>query len=148
MKNFPTYDPEADTLQLNGAAALLLGIILKAKFGEKFDPDVLLNEPLAGLASQIAVVARPDIAGRAIHFSHEDRWSISKTVFDESGHIGWWSMQAEERAAYLQQVAAPYVMHDDQVEQVIDDIEGLLSNAQQVVDASKRASTLHSADDV
>jgi hypothetical protein len=40
---FPSYDKETDCIRLNGARVIMLTLLMKARFGEPFDPEVIFN---------------------------------------------------------------------------------------------------------
>ena len=138
MAGFPTYDPAADAVRLNGAAPIMLTFLMKSKFGERFDPETLFHPGLAALINQLdAAIGYPKERGDC--FSREDMFSIAERVVEQSLSIGWWSMTAEEREAYLQQAASPWVLSDDQLETIIEDIASLLFRRRQVVAAADAA---------
>jgi hypothetical protein len=149
MAKFPVaYDGERNVITLDGrdGATLMLGFLLKAKFGEAFDPDVLLHPQLARLMTSLREEAHGEQRGgpeqgRASPFSREALSTIASTVAAESVRLGWWRMSAEARVAYLQEVvAAPYVLTADDVGQVLDDIESKLVRARKLVAAAEGSS--------
>ena len=57
MPAFPTYDPKTDSVHLNGTATILLTLLMKSKFGERFDPETLFHTRLADLLDQLQSAA-------------------------------------------------------------------------------------------
>ena len=137
MAAFPTYDPTTDTISLNGCASIMLTLLMKAKFGEKFDSEVLFHERVAELVRQLdhslGGTCRP-----AAWLSRADLYEIANGVFHDSFQSGWWSKTAQQREQYLQDAAAPWVLSTGQIQDITDDIESLLFRARQIT--SKAAS--------
>ena len=137
---FPTYDAASDSVRLGGNAAIMLTLLLKAKFGERFDPEMLFHTRLAELIAQLhdaSGVAKP-VPGD--HFGPEDLFTIAERVIEQSVSIGWWAMAAEEREAFLQSAAAPWVLSDGQIEAICENIEALLFRHRETVAAADAAS--------
>ncbi len=134
--SFPHFDPETDTIRLNGSVTVMLALLMKAKFGERFDPETLFHGPLADLIRQLDGASKlpPREAGDC--FTRDDLLRIAEAVFSESFQSGWWSMGTEQRREYLQVAAAPWILSDDQIEIVREYVEDLLSRSRQIISAA------------
>jgi hypothetical protein len=138
---FPTYDPETDAIRLHGNAVALLTVIMKAKFGDKLDPEMLFHADLSKLAADLAHCvtgfnSSPDLPV----FSAEDLSKIGAALFDLSEQIGWWSQSIDQRAALLQEAASPWVLSDKEIETILDDIESRLSRSRRITAAADAVS--------
>src|SRR6478609_4720223 len=91
MTAFPTYDPTTDTIRLNGCASIMLALLMKAKFGEKFDSEILFHEGVAELIRQLDHSLNGTTRGLADCFSRAELYEIAKGVFHDSFQSGWWS---------------------------------------------------------
>ena len=109
----------------------MLTLLMKAKFGEKFDPEILFHERVSELIRQLAQSLGGTV-DRADCFSREDLFEITTGVFANSFQTGWWSKDRQQREQYLQDAAAPWVLSDAQMDDIIDDIETLLFRARQI----------------
>lgn len=150
MQLFPVcYNESENIIRLDGpaGASIMLSILLKAKFGEAFDPIILFHEPLARIMLGLQERCRragPPIAASALiaagPFTAEDLHRIAEAVLNESDRAAWWSMSREQRATYLRGiVAAPHTMSDAQLQAVFDNIESGLWNRRRVVEAADKA---------
>jgi hypothetical protein len=87
---FPSYDKETDCIRLNGARVIMLTLLMKARFGEPFDPEVILILGLLS-SSDNSKLVRPERPTPGHCFSsHQDMWTIAKSVYDNSFQNGWW----------------------------------------------------------
>lgn len=138
MSAFPEYDPEVDAIHLNGGAIVMLTLLMKAKFGEKFDPEVLFHERVAELIRQLEKAAgnQPQAA---TCFGRDDLDRIARGVFNNSCQNGWWEKGAEQRVQFLQDAASPWILAPDQIEDIIDTIDSQLSRIAQIADMAERA---------
>ncbi len=134
---FPHFDPETDTIRLNGAATVMLTLLMKAKFGERFDPETLFHGPLADLIRQLDSAAKLPSREVGDCFTRDDLACIAREVFAESFRSGWWSMSAEQRVEYLQVAASPWILSGGQIEMVREDVEDLLFRSRQIVAAAE-----------
>jgi hypothetical protein len=144
VAEFPiSYDPDANTIRLDGqgGAHVMLALLLKAKFGEPLDPEVLLHEPVARLMLDLR---RKGLAGSATEwrpFAPETLHAFAQAILAESFRSDWWRMSGEERSAYVREVvAAPHPISDDQVEAVLDGVESGLFRLREVVEAASAGS--------
>ena len=138
MTTFPTYDPATDTIRLNGCASIMLTLLMKAKFGEKFDSEMLFHERLTELIRQLDQ-SLGGTRGEAECFDRADLFEIAKGVFSGSFQSGWWLKNAQQREQYLQDAAAPWVLSSSQIEGIMDGIEGLLFQARQITSQADAA---------
>lgn len=134
---FPHFDPETDTIRLNGSATVMLTLLIKAKFGERFDPETLFHRPLADLIRQLDRASNLPSREVGDSFTRDDVSRIAQEVFGESFQSGWWSMSAEQRGEYLQVAAAPWILSSDQIDMVREDVEDLLFRSRQIVAAAE-----------
>lgn len=134
--SFPHFDPETDTIRLNGSAVVMLALLMKAKFGERFDPETLFHGPLADLIRQLDRASKLSSREVGECFTRDDLSRIAREVFAESFHSGWWSMSAEQRGEYLQVAAAPWILSSEQIDMVREDVEDLLFRSRQIIAAA------------
>lgn len=134
--SFPHFDPETDTIRLNGSATVMLALLMKAKFGERFDPETLFHRPLAELIRQLDGASNLPPREVGDCFTRDDLLRIAQEVFGQSFQSGWWSMSAEQRRQYLQVAAAPWILSSEQIEMVRADVEDLLLRSRQIVAAA------------
>jgi hypothetical protein len=132
MPSFPTYDPSMDSIRLNGGASIMLTLLMKAKFGERFDPEILFHAHVADLIRQLNLSLADPFRASGSCFDRQDLWHIAKGVFDSSIQNGWWSKTSEERTHYLQDAAAPWTLSANEIEDIFDDIESLLFRSRQI----------------
>ncbi len=145
MADFPiSYDPKSNTIKLDGpdGATVILAFLLKAKFGEAFDPEVLLHEQLANVMSELrenASWAASVGANPQGPFTQESLHQIANAILGESFRSGWWGMSREERAAYVREVAAaPHSISVEQVETVLLGVDDGLFRWREIVEAADR----------
>jgi hypothetical protein len=140
MKPFPiSYDAVSNTLQLDeeGGAEVMLGILLKAKFGEAFDPDTLFHRPLADLMSGLRKKIGSAWDGDG-PFTRGQLASLADDIVSESWRSGWWSMTRDERVALVQDViVAPHRLSAEQMTDLMLDVEGALAAHRRIVDAAE-----------
>ena len=131
---FPSYDKDTDCIRLNGAQVIMLTLLMKARFGEPFDPEVIFNPGVTELIRQLEAALGPERPTPGHCFtSHQDMWTIAKAVYDDSFQNGWWGLAESERASFLQDAVAPWILSDDQIERVIDHVDSRLFSAQRIV---------------
>lgn len=135
MTQFPSYDPSSDSIRLNGSVRAMLTLLLKAKFGERMDPDVLFHEGVTDLIRQLhRSLGESGIGGPADQvFTREDLSQLAKDIVSDSSCNGWWSMTNEGRRSFLQAAAVPWVLSDSQIEVIFDAANDILDDARQIV---------------
>lgn len=139
MAAFPDYDSASDTIRLNGGAGILLTLLMKSKFGERFDHETLFHADLSTLIEQLyAAVGFPKPAAGEC-FDRADLLSIADTVLAQSVNIGWWSMSEADRQAFLQRAATPWMLSEEQLQTIIEDVGDLLLRHREVVAAADAA---------
>jgi hypothetical protein len=146
VTDFPiSYDAEANALQLAGpgGTVVMLGVMLKAKFGEAFDADVLFNEPLALLMTSLREHLPPAPPWPAeFRFRPADVFMLAERIVEDSVRSGWWAMSEAERSSYVQNVVvAPYRLPADQLRDLLDEVEAGLLRRQLIVRAAERATS-------
>jgi hypothetical protein len=135
---FPTYDPETDSIQLNGIAVVMLTVILKAKFGDKFDPETLFHPGVAKLVKDLHKSTQSSASDPEIPmFNRDDLFAIGRAVFDDSDRLGWWSMTSDDRVTLLQDAASPWVLREQEIEVILGGIENSLHRAQAITAAAE-----------
>ncbi len=139
MSVFPTYDPSSDTIHLNGCAAILLTVLMKSKFGERFDPETLFRPGISKLIGQLQAAAGIAKPGAGECFDRADLLAIAETVLGQSVNIGWWVMQSDEKHAFLQRAAAPWQFSKEQLQTILDDVDDRLLQHRELVAAANAA---------
>jgi len=132
MASFPVYDPETDSIRLNGGAAIMLTLLMKAKFGERFDPITLFHPQLADLIRQLTAALDDRLRPSGQGFDRKDLSRIAEAVFNDSSSNGWWSKSIEDRTQFLQDAAAPWLLSADETDTIVDDINSRLFRARQI----------------
>jgi hypothetical protein len=144
---FPiAYDPVRNVIALDGEAgvAVMLALLLKAKFGEAYDPEVLFHEELAqimcALNERVASPAGEPKAPDAGSFPREDLFQIAEAIVDESWRSGWWMKTPDERVAYIRDVvAAPHGLSREEMEILVENIDSVMFNLRRVANAAEEA---------
>lgn len=134
---FPNYDPRSDSIRLEGGAAIVLNLLMKAKFGAPFDPETLFHPELSNLIEQLRIAAGRAHPAPGECFGRGDLWRIAEHVFDESVTTGWWAMTVEDKNAFLQRAAAPWILSDEQLGTIMEDVEDMLFRRRQVLSAAE-----------
>jgi hypothetical protein len=140
------FDDEAKSVTFKGRQLhLLLGLIQRAKFGDRHDRLLLLSDWLADLSWRIVraldlgnlkrpsttTVAKPTI------FDTDLVLAVRDAIIADGVSMGWWSWSVEARRRYLRDVvAAPAVIGESDIERIEDAIETWLWRARQVVEAA------------
>lgn len=140
------FDDEAKSVTFKGHRLhLLLGLIQRAKFGDRQDKELLLNGWLADLSWRIVraldlgepqprstpVTVEPTI------FDTDLVLAVRDAIIEDGVSLGWWSWSVEERRRYLREVvAAPTAISESDIEQIEDAIETWLWRARRVVEAA------------
>jgi hypothetical protein len=138
---FPiNFDAEANVLRFSGPGgiSILLTVLLKAKFGEAYDPEMLFHQPLAELGRnlQAAIPARPSRSPDG-PFSEEALFRIAEAIIHESWRSGWWSMSLDQRVAYVQNVVvAPHHLSESQLDDLFERVDDMLFNLQRIVNTA------------
>ena len=140
MADFPlSYDADRQMIAVDGpgGASVMLAVMLKAKFGEAFDPEILFHGPLAKLMTELRAASLiPGVAAEA-PFSQEQLVLIATEIAAKSAEIGWWTWLPGDRIAYLQDtVAAPHRLSDDQVETILLEVDVELDRYREIVRAA------------
>jgi hypothetical protein len=140
------FDDEAKSVTFKGHRLhLLLGLIQRAKFGDRHDKELLLNGWLADLSWRIARALdlgapQPPSTPMAVEptiFDTDLVLAIRDAIIADGVSMGWWSWSIEERRRYLREVvAAPTAISESDIEQIEDAIETWLWRARQVVEAA------------
>ena len=140
MGTFPEFDPEHDVIRLNGGREIMLALLCKAKFGERFDPETLLHPSLAELLRDLQPSQSASL-NEGTPFPPEDLHSIGTAIYYESARSGWWAMSLTEREAYVADAVAPWVLPASDIEAVLESVDGLRSLNSRIV---ATAHTAHS----
>lgn len=140
------FDDEGKSVTFKGSGLhLLLGLIQRAKFGERYDSELLINDWLADLSMRLVrALGLQDRMGASAVGSHassslEDGLilAIRDAIIANGASIGWWSWSVEARRHYLRKVvAAPRALGDAHIERIEDAIEGWLFRAREVIAAA------------
>jgi hypothetical protein len=113
----------------------MLRLLMKAKFGQRFDPETLLHGQLADLIREMSQsLGEARSSGEC--FDSEDMLAIAKAVFDESFRSGWWSMSSDERERYLQNAASPWLLSAEQVDTIVEHVDDMLFLSRRVAKAA------------
>ena len=139
MATFPTYDAASDTINLNGSAVVLLTLLVKSKFGTRFDPETLFHPDLPILIRELHAATGLSNPAAGDSFDRADLITIAKTVVGENINLGWWSMSDSGKRSLLQGAAAPWVLSEDQVQTIMEDVDDLLFRHREVVAAADAA---------
>ncbi|WP_426013230.1 hypothetical protein [Caulobacter sp. DWR2-3-1b2] len=132
------FDDEAKTVTFKGARLhLLLGLIQRAKFGDRHDRLLLLSEWIADLSTRITgalglqqPAPQVGVADELTIFDNNLVLAIRDAIIAEAATIGWWTKTAEERRRYLREVvAAPVGMTDRDIERIEGAIEAWIIHA-------------------
>lgn len=140
MSDFPVhYDADEGTIRIHGkgGASVMLAFLLKAKFGEALDPEVLFHPDLA--AMMIALRARGviQVSDTEGPFDRVTLQSIAGLIVSESWRSGWWQKSRDEQVAFIQNVVvAPHRLSDEQLEDLFEDIESNLHWRRRIVEAA------------
>ncbi|MFK0298958.1 hypothetical protein ACIQTU_07030 [Brevundimonas sp. NPDC090276] len=142
MSDFPVqYDADAGIIQLHGkgGASVMLAFLLKAKFGEALDPEVLFHPDLAAI--MIALRARGvQISETEGPFDRVALQSIAGLIVRESWRSGWWQKSRDEQVAFIENViVAPHRLSAEQIEDLFEDIESDLQWRRRIVEAADAA---------
>jgi hypothetical protein len=132
------FDVKPDEVRIKGQGAqvLLAGFLTRAKFGDAYQSETLLNRTLAEWL--VAVSPPPKAERRAdSRFGPEFIQGIAETIFSQSRHIGWFNWPEDEQVAYLREVVAiPHTLHDDEVQEIRDTVNDKLYWAWLTVEAA------------
>jgi hypothetical protein len=142
------FNDEAQSVTFSGQRLhLLLGLIQRAKFGDKHDKLLLLSDWLADLSTRI--IGTLGLTGRSPQLCVADEVTIFNdglilavrdAIIANGATIGWWSKTVEQRRRNLREVvAAPVAMTDRDIERIEDAIEAWIVHARlalAAVDAS------------
>ncbi len=143
MSGFPVqYDADAGIIRLHGRGgpSVILAFLLKAKFGEAFDREVLFHPELAAI--MIALRERGIIQGSETQgpFDRIALHSMAGLIVSESRHSGWWQKSREEQVAFIQNVVvAPHRLSPEQLEFLFEGIEDDLRGRREIIEAADAA---------
>ena len=117
----------------------MLAFLLKAKFGEALDPEVLFHPDLAAI--MIALRARGvQISETEGPFDRVALQSIAGLIVRESWRSGWWQKSRDEQVAFIENViVAPHRLSAEQIEDLFEDIESDLQWRRRIVEAADAA---------
>ena len=138
MSTFPEFDPENDIIRLNGGREIMLMLLWKARFGERFDPETLLHPGLSKLLRDLQPHEHAEYT-KGSPFTSEELHRIGTEIYCASYKSGWWAMTAEDRSNYVQDTVAPWVLPSKDVDAVIDSVETLRFRNGQILDAARLA---------
>jgi len=143
MSDFPIqYDADAGTIQLDGkgGASVMLAFLLKAKFGDAFDREVLFHPNLAAIMIALRAKGIIQVSETEGPFDRTAIQSIARLIVGESWRSGWWQKSRDEQIEFIQNVVvAPHRLSAEQIEFLFDDIEGDLHWQRRIVDAADAA---------
>lgn len=143
MTNSPvTYNPETNAVVLQGAGgrSILLAYLLKAKFGDAYDHEMLFHPDLAKLLTNLSA-DRPKAEGPA-PFTPDALWTMAVALVDRSAQLNWWNLSREGQIAFVQDVvAAPHRLSAEQLEILFENIDMTLWHRRQVVEAAQAANS-------
>lgn len=143
MGDFPVqYDADEGAIRLNGkgGASVMLAFLLKAKFGEAFDPEVLFHPDLAAIMVALRTNGLIDFTETEGPFGLADLDKMASLIVSESWRSGWWNKSRDEQIDFIQNVVvAPHRLSDLQIEFVLEGIESDLHWRRQVVEAADAA---------
>lgn len=146
MSDFPIrYDADAGVLHLagEGGASVMLAVLLKAKFGEAYDPEILFHPDLAAIMIALRQhgVSQSPLPSEG-QFDRAALQEIGRLIVSESWRSGWWGKSRAEQVEFVQNVvAAPHRLSDDQIEALFEDIENELYWRRKIIDAADAALT-------
>ena len=121
--------------------ALLLAVLLRAKFSKPFEDITLLNRWIADLATALRdpeLVSLDHDIGVDPDFRHD----VARTIAAHSAELGWWKLnQAEQIEMVRTLVVAPHPISDFNAEEIVLSVQDLLHNAQRFVGAAASQQT-------
>ncbi|ATY30820.1 hypothetical protein [Sphingomonas psychrotolerans] len=135
---FPTYDADSDSIRLNGGAAIMLALLMKSKFGERFDVETMFHPQLPGLINQLYAATGHKRPAAGECFDRMALLQIAERVLKDSVNIGWWSMRGDEKRDFLQGAASPWILTAEQLETIIQDVDDDLNRQREVVALADR----------
>ncbi|RZJ36963.1 MAG: hypothetical protein EON87_22890 [Brevundimonas sp.] len=140
MSDFPVqYDADAGIIRLHGkgGASVMLTVLLKAKFGEAFDPDVLFHPDLAAIMIALRERGIIQVSEREGPFDRAALQSMARLIVGESWRSGWWQKSRDEQVAFIENVlVAPHHLSAEQMELLFEDIESDLHWRRTIVEAA------------
>lgn len=144
MSEFPIdFDEEQGTIRLRGegGASVMLAFLLKAKFGDALDPEVLFHPQLAALMVALRERSISPSSSPSGPFDRAALHLIARHIVDESWRSGWWTMSRDEQTEFIQSVVvAPYRLSAEQLDWLFDGVETALFWRRKVVEAASEAS--------
>ncbi|WGM31382.1 hypothetical protein [Brevundimonas sp. NIBR11] len=143
MENLPEgIEVEDDgAVRFSGRARwLLLAVLKRAKFAGDYESIALFNPWMASLAAHLTAELAPDSELQPYADDGATRYSIARAIAYDADNMGWWKMTDAERADFLQSVvAAPHVMSQETVEEILLAVTDVVENARRMVNAASAA---------
>lgn len=143
MSDFPVqYDTDEVAIRPNGkgGASVMLAFLLKAKFGEALDPEVLFHPDLAAMMIALREHGLAGFAQTEGPFDVAALQSIARLIVSESWRSGWWDKSRDEQIDFIQNVVvAPHRLSDLQIDFVLQDVDSDLYWRRQIVEAADAA---------
>lgn len=143
MSDFPVqYDADEGTIRLNskGGASVMLAFLLKAKFGEAFDPEVLFHPDLAAIMIALRANGLTNFTETEGPFDVAALDQIASLIVSESWRSGWWNKSRDEQIEFIQNVVvAPHRLSVSEIEFVLEGVDSGLDWRRRVVEAADAA---------
>lgn len=110
-------------------ATLLMSFLLKAKYGQALDPEILFNKDV----SEILNIVRDKFCSNSSfsqdieNFDRKCLFSISKKIVESAKQIGWWKKNYEEKVCFIKDIAiAPYRIDGESVDYIIESTSDII----------------------
>lgn len=103
-------------------ANLLMSFLLKAKYGQALDPEILFNKSVSDMLNIIrdkfySNSEFPQYIGK---LDHEHLYLISRNLVENAKQIGWWRKNYEGKARFIKDIVmAPYEIDDESLDYII-----------------------------
>lgn len=135
------FNSATNTVEFKGEAGqgLLYAYLIKGKFGEAFDSNMLFNERLARilavLSGNLASLRPTETEGP---FSARDIQTMANRLLWHADDVGWWRKTRQEQVDFLRcVVAVPHPLSDEQVEWFFDAIDAELLHSEALLAAAR-----------
>ncbi len=135
-------DDGAVTFAGRSGRALLLGLILRAKFARPLERHAALNRWLAGLAAELSADQRQqpsdEVVGPDLGDDTEFRAEVVSCIITDamSGELPWWSMSKDDQEAFIRDVAvAPHSISKFNIEEIALAVQDEVLSAQRLLEA-------------
>jgi hypothetical protein len=143
------FDPESKTATFSGSVGLsmLMHLLLKAKFGEPFHGDILLNPWVNGLIREVDAASgqidelprRPD--PRGLTWDDEFLTRLGFEIVAHASKVGYWSMSREDQRTFIcDEAAAPHRLAEADIEFIFDAIEEQVQRAERLTRLARNRS--------